>query len=65
MPAGHTTKTNAIEVKGDCKKEADETFYFDLLGSSSNSLFTKNRGIGMILNDDFGPKRAPQCSRPL
>jgi hypothetical protein len=39
-------------VNGDSKKEADETCYFDLFGNSSNSLFTKNRGLGTILNDD-------------
>jgi hypothetical protein len=47
-----TTKTITIEVKGDSKKEAHETFYLDLFGNSSNSLFTKNRGLGTILNDD-------------
>ena len=49
---GETTKTITIEVKGDNKKEADETFYLDLFGNSSNALFTKNRGLGTILNDD-------------
>ena len=49
---GETTKTITIEVKGDSKKEADETFYLDLFGNSSNSLFTKSRGLGAILNDD-------------
>jgi hypothetical protein len=49
---GETTKTITIEVKGDSKREANETFYLDLFGNSSNSLFTKNRGIGTILNDD-------------
>ena len=49
---GETTKTITIEVKGDNKKEADESFYLDLFGNSSNSLFTKNRGTGTILNDD-------------
>ncbi len=49
---GETTKTITIEVKGDGKKEANETFYLDLFGNSSNSLFTKNRGLGTILNDD-------------
>jgi Calx-beta domain-containing protein/VCBS repeat protein len=49
---GETTKTITIEVKGDSKKEADETFYLDLYGLSSNALFTKNRGVGTILNDD-------------
>ena len=49
---GETTKTIRIEVKGDSKRESDEYFYLDLFGNSSNSLFTKNRGIGTILNDD-------------
>jgi hypothetical protein len=49
---GETTKTITIEVKGDNKREANETFYLDLFGNSSNSQFTKNRGIGTILNDD-------------
>jgi hypothetical protein len=45
-------KTITIEVKGDNKKESNETFYLDLFGNSGNSLFTKSRGIGTILNDD-------------
>jgi len=49
---GETTKTITIVVNGDSKKEADETFYLDLFGNSSNSLFTKSRGLGTILNDD-------------
>ena len=49
---GETTKTITLEVKGDSKKEADETFYLDLFGLSSNALFTKSRGLGTILNDD-------------
>jgi len=49
---GETAKTITIEVKGDSKKEANETFYLDLFGLSGNALFTKNRGLGTILNDD-------------
>jgi hypothetical protein len=49
---GEISKTVTIEVAGDNKKEADEYFYLDLFGNSSNSLFTKKRGIGTILNDD-------------
>jgi hypothetical protein len=49
---GETTKTITIAVKGDSKKEADEYFYLDLFGNSSNSLFTKKRGTGTILDDD-------------
>src|SRR5262249_53437608 len=47
-----TTKTITITVKGDSQKEPNEMFYLDLFGNSSNSLFTKSRGIGTILNDD-------------
>jgi hypothetical protein len=43
---GETTKTITIGVKGDSKEESNETFYPDLFGNSSNSSFTKNRGIG-------------------
>ncbi len=49
---GETTKTITIDVLGDSKKEANELFYLDLFGNSGNSLFTKNRGLGTILNDD-------------
>ncbi len=49
---GQTTKTITIEVKGDSKREAGETFYLDLFANSSNSSFAKSRGIGTILNDD-------------
>ena len=49
---GETSKTITIEVKGDSKREANETFYLDLYGLSINGLFTKNRGVGTILNDD-------------
>ena len=49
---GETSKTITVVVNGDSKKEADETFYLDLFGNSSNSLFTKSRGFGTILNDD-------------
>jgi hypothetical protein len=49
---GETRKEITITVKGDSKREANETFYLDLFGLSSNALFTKNRGLGTILNDD-------------
>ncbi len=48
---GETTKTISIEVKGDSKREANEYFYLELYDNSSNSLFTKNRGTGTILNE--------------
>jgi hypothetical protein len=49
---GEMTKTVTITVNSDSKKEADETFYLDLSGLSSNGLFTKSRGTAAILNDD-------------
>jgi hypothetical protein len=49
---GETTKAITIEVKGNNKREANETFYLDLFGLSGNALFTKSRGLGTILNDD-------------
>jgi hypothetical protein len=49
---GERTKTITISVKGDSKREGDETFYLDLFGLSTNALFTKDRGVGTILNDD-------------
>lgn len=49
---GETAKAITIEVKGDSQREAKETFFLDLFGNSGNSLFTKSRGLGTILNDD-------------
>ena len=49
---GETSKTVTIVVNGDSKREADETFFVDLFDNSSNSLFTRKRGTGTILNDD-------------
>lgn len=49
---GETSKTITIEVKGDARREADETFTLDLFGLSGNALFTKYRGLGTILDDD-------------
>jgi hypothetical protein len=47
-----TTKTITILVKGDTNKEADELFYVDLFGNSSNAWLAKRRGLGTIVNDD-------------
>jgi hypothetical protein len=49
---GEKSKTITIVVNGDSKREANETFFVDLFGNSSNSWFTKKRGTGAILNDD-------------
>jgi Calx-beta domain len=49
---GETSKTITIEVKGDSKKEAHETFYLDLFRARQQCAFHQNRGIGTILIDD-------------
>ncbi|HEY1379633.1 MAG TPA: Calx-beta domain-containing protein [Gemmataceae bacterium] len=49
---GQTAKTITIEVKGDNKRESNEAFYLDLFGNGSNSVLSKSRGLGTILNDD-------------
>lgn len=48
---GETSKTITVWVHGDTKKEGNESFYLNLSGVT-NSLITRNRGIGAILNDD-------------
>jgi hypothetical protein len=49
---GETTKTITVEVKGDNKREADETFTVELFGASSNALLLDAAGLGTIQNDD-------------
>ncbi|HVK13537.1 MAG TPA: FG-GAP-like repeat-containing protein [Gemmataceae bacterium] len=49
---GETSKTITINVKGDRKREANETFFVDLFGVSSNATILDPQGIGTILNDD-------------
>src|SRR5262249_42805065 len=49
---GETTKTITINVRGDTRREADVYFYLDLFGNTTNSWFSKSRGVGTILNDD-------------
>jgi hypothetical protein len=49
---GETSKKITVLIKGDTKKEADESFY-DLLSDASSSAFIDNAyGWGTILNDD-------------
>jgi Calx-beta domain len=49
---GETTKTVTIEVKGDGKREANETFTLELFGTGSNASLLDPVGLGTILNDD-------------
>ncbi len=48
---GETTKTVVIDVIGDARREADETFNLELFGAS-NALLDDWWALGRILNDD-------------
>jgi probable HAF family extracellular repeat protein len=48
---GQTTKTIVIVVKGDWKREADETFFANLSNGVGAQL-QDSQGVGTILNDD-------------
>jgi probable HAF family extracellular repeat protein len=48
---GQTAKTIRIGVKGDSKREADETFFVNL-SNAAGALLQDTQGVGTILNDD-------------
>jgi hypothetical protein len=48
---GQTSKTITIAVKGDSKKEANETFFINL-SAATGAQIEDGQGIGTILNDD-------------
>jgi len=49
---GQTSKTITVQVKGDRKREANESFYVELLTPSANATIGQGRGTGTIINDD-------------
>ena len=49
--AGQTAKTVSVTVKGDKKRESDETFYVTLSGAGGAHL-ADGQGMGVIRNDD-------------
>lgn len=49
---GETSKTISVMVVGDRLREADETFFVNLL-SPGNATLTDSQGVGTILNDDI------------
>ncbi|MCI0460944.1 MAG: hypothetical protein L0Z62_28695 [Gemmataceae bacterium] len=49
--AGETTMTITVQIKGDKKKEANETFFVNLSGAT-NATILDGQGLGTILNDD-------------
>ena len=48
---GETTKTITIQVKGDNKKETNETFFLNV-SAALNAVLADSQGLGTILNDD-------------
>jgi hypothetical protein len=62
---GETSKTIQITIKGDTRKEKNETFFMNLSGAINGSILD-SQGVGTILNDDGathgGPKFAVASS---
>jgi hypothetical protein len=50
---GVTTATIIVSVRGDTKKEANETFFVNLSGAT-NATISDSQGVGTIVNDDGG-----------
>jgi len=48
---GETTKTIYVQVNGDKKKEANETFFVNL-SAAVDAILADGQGLGTILNDD-------------
>src|SRR5262249_21349920 len=57
---GETSKTITVLIKGDRRKEADESFYVLLSDASSNALINNAYGWGTILNDDGSKRQGSQ-----
>jgi hypothetical protein len=51
FPAGSTTTTIPVSVRGDTAFEPDETFFLDL-GAATNATLADTQGQATILNDD-------------
>jgi hypothetical protein len=54
IPAGQTTGTISVPVKGDTVYENDETFFVNL-SNASGAAINDAQGVGTILNDDVEP----------
>ena len=54
FPAGATTLTIAVPVRGDTLDEEDETFFVNLSGAT-NATISNGQGVGTIADDDKGP----------
>ncbi|HVJ83443.1 MAG TPA: FG-GAP-like repeat-containing protein [Planctomycetia bacterium] len=49
---GETSKTITVNVRGDKKREPDESFFVNLSGASANAVLADSQGVGTIVNDD-------------
>jgi hypothetical protein len=49
---GQVTRTFTVTIKGDKKKEPDESFYVLLSGASANAFINSGTAWGVILSDD-------------
>jgi len=58
IPPGLTSDTIVVNVTGDTKNEADETFYVVLTGATNAVVGTPSVATGTILNDDPLPALA-------
>jgi hypothetical protein len=56
FPAGTTTRTIDVQIKGDTLVETDETFFVNLI-SPSGATLADSQGVGTIENDDEGQRR--------
>jgi hypothetical protein len=57
IAAGQMSKTFAVTIKGDKKKELDESFSVFLSNPSSYAFIWNGYGYGTIVNDDGGSKK--------
>jgi hypothetical protein len=49
---GVTAQLVTVQVVGDTKREADETFFVNLTNASPNAFTLDPQGLGTIVNDD-------------
>jgi len=57
--AGDTRETISVQVKGDKRKESNETFFVNLSGALNASILVA-QGLGEILDDDAAPGKGPK-----
>jgi hypothetical protein len=55
---GQTTATITVQIRGDKKKEDNESFVVNLLSATDATLTSDTQAVGTILNNDKGNGRA-------